>query len=407
MSLARTVRPCRVAVIAFSTLSHDTRVMRAIGTLAEMGHEVLAVGFGDKPAGVSTFVRLPVAERGWPNRIGMALRHAPAAIAPFTAEFLHGLAETNAAARRVLCELRPDIVHANDWPTLPAAQAAKAVCGSRIVYDSHEFATEEHAHRLVWRLLMRAHVAAIEAKGIAAADRVIAVSDGIARSLTSQYGLSRLPTVVRNVPAWQPRPFRPTGHPRRLLFHGILKDYRGIEAIIAALPVCPDDILTLRGDLAPGFAPLLTAAIRAAGVANRVTIEPAVPPDEVVGLANSADIGVYLGPTETRHNRFALPNKLFEYVMAGLAVLVSPGDDMVALVNRHRFGRVVPRAPDSLGRILSELSAAEVDEMKRAALVAARDLSWDMERAKLEALYAGLTAGCDRGRCATSGISPA
>ncbi len=381
-----------VAVVAFSRLSRDSRALRTIGCLAAAGYEVFAVGFGEEPPGATRFVSLPAPQSGWVNRIRMVLRQAPAVLLPQAAGLLHDLAATYRTARVSVCALRPDIVHANDWPALPAALAAQAVCGARVVYDSHEFALEEHAQRPAWRLLMRAHVAAIEASGIARADRVVTVSDGIARALASRYRLGVLPTVIRNVPLWQGQPFRPVGSPRQLLFHGVLKDYRGIETAIAALSRLPGYRLTLRGAVSESYAAALTSAIRAAGVADRVRIEPAVPPDQVVAQANAADIGLFMGPIETRHNRFALPNKLFEYLMAGLGVLVSPGEDMAGLVARYGVGRVAAPSPDGLIAALAGLDDAALNAMKRAALQAARELNWNIEQERLLALYTGLAS---------------
>jgi glycosyltransferase involved in cell wall biosynthesis len=379
-----------IAVISFSIITHDSRVMRTIRTLAEAGYRVQVVGFGEAPPEASQFVRLPAATRGWWNRIGMGLRNVPATLLPSAAVMMHELSWTHRAARNALCNLKPDIVHANDWPTLPAAVATKAACGARIVYDSHEFAIEEHAHQRRWTLLMRAHVAAIETHGVALTDRVVTVSKGIAEALAARYDLSTLPTVIRNVPDWEQQPFRATSRPRHLLFHGVLKEYRGIETIIDALPRLPDYSLTLRGEATAAYAASLAGAIRRAGVVDRVQIKPAVPREQVVQLANAADIGLFLGPVDTLHNRLALPNKVFEYVMAGLAVLVSPGDDLSRLVARHAFGRVVPQAPDALATLLATLSNPEVDAMKRAALAAAHELNWQVERQRLLTLYAGL-----------------
>jgi glycosyltransferase involved in cell wall biosynthesis len=383
----------RVAVLAFSTLTLDTRVMRTIRALCEAGYPVTAIGFGTAPEGVDRFVAMPAPVRGTAVRIGMVLRQAPAMVLPGLAPFLHDLAAMHRAARAALCEARPAIVHANDWLALPAALAAKAAHGARIIYDSHEFAVEEHAHLLRWRLLMRAHVAAIEARGIVRADRVVTVSDGIGRALRTRYGLAAAPVTVRNVPAWAELPFRPSGWPRRLLFHGALKTYRGIEVIIAALAKLPGHVLTLRGESTPAYAAALARMARAAGVTERVTFEPAVPPEAVARYANMSDLGLYLGPVGTGQNMFALPNKLFEYAMGGLGIVVSPGEDMRALVGQYGFGLSVEPSVPALAAALSQIGDADLDRMKRAALAAARTLNWETERAQLLSVYEDLTDG--------------
>lgn len=59
-------------------------------------------------------------------------------------------------------KIQPEVVHANDWATLPAAIAAKKQFKAKIVYDTHEFATQEHAERALWRLLYQPAIKSIE-----------------------------------------------------------------------------------------------------------------------------------------------------------------------------------------------------------------------------------------------------
>ncbi len=383
----------RVAVLAFSQIARDARVMRSIRALAAWGHEVIAIGFGaapDLPPG-ARFVELRGPSPSFRNRVAMVASAAPALLLPRLAGLGHAVRSHHRALRRAVLAARPEIVHANDWPTLPAALAAKARLGARIVYDSHEFAVEEHAHNPLWRLLLRAHVAAIEAQGIAAADRVLTVSEGIAQALATRHGLRAPPAVLRNVPEYREEPFRPPADPPRLLFHGLLLPARRLETTIAAMAHLPDAYrLTIRGDGPAAY----VAALRQAGApfGARVAFEAAVPQDQVIPRANQdADIGLFLLPDDTLQARFALPNKLFEYAMAGLAVLVSDGADRSALVRAHGFGCVVPgEDPAALAAAIRALAPEEVAAMKRAALTAAKTLNWAVESEVLRAAYEGL-----------------
>ena len=395
-SAAASTQPRRVAVLAFSPLGRDSRVMRTVQSLAGWGHAVTALGFGTRPADLPpevAFIALPEPERGLRSRLGLVLSSVPARLAPGLAAAAHGLRAHHRAARRALLSLRPEVVHANDWPTLPAALAARAACGARIVYDSHEFATEEHAGRPAWRLLLRPHVMAIEALGVKRASRVLTVSDGIAQAMARLHALPETPGVLRNLPPYESHAFHAPGATRRLLFHGLLLPGRGIETAIAAMALLPEHyVLTIRGD---GPAPYLRALVEQAGgtgAGGRVRFEPAVPRAEVVARANrDADLGLLLLSDVSGQARFALPNKLFEYAMAGLAVLISPGEDRAAVIGAHGFGRVVPAAdPAALAATLRAMTDEEIATMKRASLAAARSLNWEAEREVLRRAYAGL-----------------
>jgi hypothetical protein len=133
-----------------------------------------------------------------------ACRYVPSGLSPRLGQALTALRPLHRRCQRLLCAIRPDVIHANDWPALPIAMWGKQTTGARIVYDSHEFAREEHSESWLWRMLCRPHVCAIEAAGVHDADRVVTVSPGITRLLAETYSLAEPPLVVLNVPEYVP-----------------------------------------------------------------------------------------------------------------------------------------------------------------------------------------------------------
>jgi glycosyltransferase involved in cell wall biosynthesis len=392
-SSLRRVFTLHVAVLSFTSIDSDHRVLRTIATLAGRGYKVTAIGFGQQPPADCDFIPLPAPGSHSAQRTAILLTQAPAGLIAASAVPLHFLRRHHRAARQALLALQPDIVHANDCQTLPAAAAAKRAFRTRIVYDSHEFATEEHADNMRWRLVAQRHVREIERRFIGTVDKVITVSDGIAEDLRTLYGLPETPTVVRNTPAYQAISPREISGPRHLLFHGIMKGGRSIEATISALRHLPDAVLTLRGDGAPAYLAKLRSLARDPAIGGRVTFEAAVPASDVVPRAAEAHIGIFCAPLETRHNRFALPNKIFEYLMAGLAVVVTAGTDLADLVARYGVGVTASAAtPEAIAAAINRISPEELHLMRGRALVAARELSWEHERDKLTGLYDTLAA---------------
>ena len=383
-----------VAVLSFTSIDGDHRVLRTIAALAGRGYKVTAIGFGQQPPADCDFIPLPAPGGRPAQRAAIMLTQAPAGLIAASAVPLHFLRRHHRSARQALLALRPDIVHANDCPALPSAVAAKRAWRTRIVYDSHEFATEEHADNMRWRLVAQHHVREIERRFIGAADKVITVSDGIAEDLQALYALPDLPTVVRNTPPYQTVPFKEASGPRHLLFHGIMKGGRGIEATISALRHLPDTVLTLRGNGAPAYLATLRNLAAEPALAGRVTFEAAVTAADVVPRAAEAHIGIFCAPIETRHNRFALPNKIFEYLMAGLAVVVTAGTDLADLVARYGVGVAASAStPEAIAAAIERISPNELHLMRGRALAAARELSWEHERNKLTDLYDALAAG--------------
>lgn len=98
-----------------------------------------------------------------------------------------------------ISEFRPQIIHANDLLTLPAAIRFKRKYDRRVrvVYDSHEL--EMHRNK-TYNFIRKVADQIVEWRYIRQVDHVITVSDGIADVLARSYGIVR-PTVVLNSPS--------------------------------------------------------------------------------------------------------------------------------------------------------------------------------------------------------------
>ncbi len=271
---------------------------------------------------------------------------------------------------------------ANDWPVLPFAARLAEERDVPFVYDTHEFAAQEHADRLKWRVLSAPYVRHIEASFAQRATRVMTVSDGIADALVEELGLARRPTVVRNIPAHRALPVREVTGEIELLYHGVLAPDRGVEQLIRSVPlwrpgrrlvirgIGPDEYVRKLKDLAAGN--------------QSVRFDPPVLPKELVDRAHESDVGIHAGVGTSRQVRFSLPNKFFEYLCAGLAVCISDLPELRRLVDQYGVGAIFPSvAPEELAATVNSLNAERVNAFKQSAVVAAQELSWHKERERL------------------------
>lgn len=380
----------RIALVCISPLRHDSRVLRHAALLSGAGYEVRIFAQAPLPDAPSEPVtRLPGPGHDWRVRLGLVLRQAPATLWAGSAEPLYWASLTKRAARRELLKYRPDLVIANDWRALPIAFAAKRSCGARIIYDSHEFAPEEFADSRLWRLLARRHVAAIEGRYIGRADAAMTVSDGISEALAERYDLAERPVVIANMPPRTTTCFRPAGERITVLYHGAIVPRRGLETLIESLPLWPSHFrLVLRGPTQGQFDQHLRGL--AAGLGDRIAFEAAVAPGQIVAAASAADIGFFLLSNSTTHARFALPNKVFEYLSAGLMVISSDLPEVRKVIDGAGCGLLLPEdTPQTIAACLSDLTRDRIDACKRASLDAAQRLNFDAEGAKLLALVAG------------------
>jgi glycosyltransferase involved in cell wall biosynthesis len=291
--------------------------------------------------------------------------------------------------------VRADVWIANDWIMLPVAAQLADEFGGMVGYDTHEFAISEHEERWKWRVFNRPLVQAIEAMFIPRAKVVSAVSQGIAERLAALYGLADVPMTIMNAPRFQEGAFRPTGDMVRVLYHGILVPGRGLEQAIDSVPLWDRRFsLTLRGPGEADYVRALAARIAERGAADRVAIVPPVPMTALVSEAAGFDIGFFALPSHSLHNSFALPNKLFEYLMAGLALCVSDLPEMARLVRRFDTGTLMADvSPQTIAQAINAMQPDRIDAFKRNALLAARELNWDRLQGDMLQAYQRAFAG--------------
>lgn len=383
----------RVTILSLGPLEHDSRLLRLARSFRDAGHMATLMGLAPAPRAIEgvSVLTLDDAPGALGVRAGMALRKAPAALLPWSAPALYWLSSVRWRARAALLASRPDAVIAVDWKTLPIAHAVRRRTGCRVIYDCHEFATGEFLDNRKWRLLVRPHVREIERRGIAGVDGITTVSDGLAARIAALYRLARPPVVVRNIPDLAPMPFRATGAEILVLYQGLIAPQRGLEASIASVrDWAPGRRLLIRGFGRPGYIDSLRALAAANGVQDRVSFAPAVPPDAITREANAADIGLFVMPGQSAQAEFVLPNKLFEYMAAGLALAVSDLPEMRRVVTTCGCGVLTEgTTPDAIAAAINRLEPAAIDAFKRASLEAAAGLSFRTEFEGMLALAEG------------------
>jgi glycogen synthase len=392
----------RIAIVTFSVARQDSRVLRTTYALAEHGHEVHLIGFGGPPQNcLGQFHSLGRPPNPLEHRIWVALGQFPAQLSPALTGLIAWLRPIQRCCYALLRKIQPEVIHANDWPLLPIAVAVKKAVGTSVIYDSHECASEEHSERLLWRLLCQPHVRATEAASIRDADRVITVSPGIARLLAQTYRLAVPPLVLTNVPPYQPATVHQLGGTLELLYHGVLKSGRGLETLVRAMALVRRPArLILRGSGATKYTAGIQHLVTRLGKPELVRFEQQVPFEKVVEAAACSDIGLFMPPLTTAQTKFMLPNKIFEYLMAGLMIITSDADDVSEVLRQHGCGVTLSNlTPAHLANTIDALSYVEIEEYKARSRRAAHLLNWERERSKLIALYDELS---DKRECKPS-----
>jgi glycosyltransferase involved in cell wall biosynthesis len=281
--------------------------------------------------------------------------------------------------------LVPDLVVSSDLPGLVGAGRVARRLRIPHLHDCHELYLESTSFRRVERQLL----APVERRYIRRADSVVAVNSSIAREYARRCG--REPVVVRNCTPRQTdddlanRDLRAlAGLPasaRVVLYQGGFSVGRGLDVCVKAVAELPEDAhLVLLG-----FGPLeedLQHIARIHGVANRVHVLRAVPPEELASWTVSATVGLMPYQPVSRNNLLALPNKIFEYTAVGVPIVVSDLPELRQIALGAGCGETYdPFDAGSLAAALQTvLDPDRYPQYREAALAFGRVNAWENER---------------------------
>ena len=358
-------------------LATDNRVARTCAVLQDLGYDVLLVG--RKLPG-----SLPLERPYGTRRMRLLFNKGPL----FYAEF-------NLRLFFLLLFSRCTLLFSNDLDTLLANYQAARLRGKRLVYDTHEFYTE--VPELVARPRVRSVWLAIERRIFPKLKHVITVNGSIANAYRERYGNEV--QVVRNIPApseLPPAPKRaaldlPEGKQILVMQGAGINVQRGAEEAVLAMRELPDCLLLIIGG---GDAwPVLERMVREHGLQDRVRLLGKMPYARMMDYTRNADLGLTLDKDTNLNYRFSLPNKLFDYLHAGIPVLATDLPEVAAIVRGHDCGVVLPAADPAA--IAGAVRALFADPERYAALrgnaiFAARELDGGKEVAKLRSILEGL-----------------
>jgi glycosyltransferase involved in cell wall biosynthesis len=252
-----------------------------------------------------------------------------------------------------------------------------------LVYESHEY----WAGVLEDRPMTRTVVRLLERAACRRSAFTIVVNDLIADEMATAYGSQR-PIVVQNATGIELVDgigTRSSNQPLNVLYHGIVAPNRGLEQLIRATSMTIRPCrLVIRGD-----GPLVENLRLLADhleIADRVEFAPAVPLDLLVVAASRSDVGVWIGPP-TPNNLMSLPNKIFEYLAAGLAIISSDFPEISRLLEETNAGFVCRGTDEEQVAEYLDLLASDdrlLESKRKAALLAAQTTcSWSAQEARL------------------------
>jgi len=252
-----------------------------------------------------------------------------------------------------------------------------------LVYDSHEYYTE--VPELIGRPIVRGIWRIIERLCIKGIKYSSTVSEGIANEYHKKYGIQM--AVIRNFPFrnenFGHKSVRPT-----IIYQGVLNEGRGLELAIEMINNLPCYYLMIvgSGDLEIK----LRKRVIELNIVDRVEFRGRLPYDKLHFLTSKAWLGISLEEDLGLNYRYALPNKLFDYIQAQIAVLVSDLPEMSKIVEKYNIGLVArTRNPKELAGMVIDFFENKILREKTITNlgIAYNELVWENESPKFLDLY--------------------
>ena len=286
-----------------------------------------------------------------------------------------------------------NIVNIHALALLPLGYLLKLIYGAKLIYDTHELETETNNLKGLRKKFSKI----LEYLLIKKVDHIFVVSENIADWYEKNYNITR-PTVLINAPR--------TAHVKKtnyfkdafylrddqiiILYQGGLTFGRGVDLLLAAFKKNKNEKIVI---IFMGYGEFEKEIQSISKSYNNIFFHKAVPSEVVLNYTSSADVGVILIENNCLSHNFCMPNKLFEYAMVGLPVIVSNVKEMSEFVKKHQMGIIMENhTVESLNETIEKLLSMNLTVLKKNAKKAALDNSWEYQEKKMQIIYRKLLA---------------
>lgn len=294
------------------------------------------------------------------------------------------------------------IYHAHDLNTLPIAFFVSRIHNSVLVYDSHELYVERNTRRQskIGKFILKL----AEGYFVKRTNAIITVNKSIANEISNRYKV-KTPYVVMNCPsekkgstAYEQKSLRKILNVKQdkklLLYCGSITFNRGLEKLIESMKYLEDCHLVFMGYGKQEYKAKLSKYVENNNIDDRFDFFGPVPSHEVTAYAASADLGVAPIENACLSYYYCSPNKVFEYINAGIPVIASSFPELKFVVENYGIGLtfdvVNPKSiAEAARRILDNKELYE--QMKEGTKQASTYFNWENESKTLINLYKELS----------------
>lgn len=398
----------KILMLLFKDIHFDARVKREALALAEVGHKVIIAcleEFEDEPSELHEnikLIRCQISTKRIKRNVIKQQKKSSTKSLVFRIirlpiiKLLKDIMANREFLQTIKQEMKrlnfkPDVIHCHDLNTLPVGCLLNNNLPSKLVYDSHELFNEMASKNKLEKKI--GYV--IEKFLIKKVDHLITVNPFVHKEFRKRYG--HIPTtIIQNIPItydngdveqdnYLRRKYDLTENNRILLYQGGINPERGLEKCIDAIPLLGDEykLILLGSGRIVGE---LKNKVKALHLEKRVFFHDQVPSEKLAWYTKQADIGLVLYENTCLNNYLSTPNKIFEYLQAGLPTVASNHPGKNYIINEYRTGVTVEETPNGIRDGILEIEKRYL-EIKNNCMIARKKLTWQQENVKLTELY--------------------
>ncbi len=349
----------RVVVSVINDLVSDNRVHKVATSLLNNNYDVLVIGRKLKTSQELT--------REYKTK-RMKLIFNKSAL--FYAEF-------NMRLFFKLLFIKTDILLANDLDTLSANFLVSKIKRKKLVYDSHELFTE--LPELQNRKLVQKVWIKLERWIFPKLKYVYTVCDSISEYYNQKYGVNV--NTIRNVPFCNDFNFPATNEKstKIILYQGAINIGRGIEEAIEAMNYLNGYELWIIGE--GEIFKEIKQSVYDKNLADKIKIFGRIRLEDLIEYTVKADLGLSLEKNLGLNYYYALPNKIFDYINAGVPILCSDLPEMKKIVQGYDVGEVLKEnTPKQIAtQIMDIFEKNKTATWKTNIIKAKKELCWQKE----------------------------
>jgi glycosyltransferase involved in cell wall biosynthesis len=336
-----------VCIIAFVDIATDARTLNISGTFAKFGYSVAVIGLNNIELTAASNVdffgfQISNTKRTWQRWL-----------------------EFHKKASSIIKTINTKNVFAEDIYSLPIASKLVKQNNAQLIYDSREIYSA--IGPLSSKSFKQKFISFTEKKYIKNVSKIIVTAERDAKYLYQHLTNKIEYITIKNLPPYKEKlntdiirkKFGIPSHKKIVIYQGMLLKGRGIKKTIEAVSILKNTVFVILGD-----GPLrntLEQIIENKNLKEKIFLAGAIEYDKLHEWTCSADLGITLIEPISKSYELALPNKLFEYIMARIPSLCTNLLAMKEITDKYNTGKYINYnlPPSQIAQIIKDLLVSQ------------------------------------------------